>query len=124
MARKSFSCLSDALKWSEVQDDARYFVRDCIHCTSTVGGKNILRPLEPELYVIVPKYFLQFYYVELSPSKNDEKYILMLCDDYSGYCSFLKFGDTSAENAVIYLIKWSTDFGVSEKVMSDCPTHF
>ena len=104
--------------------DVRTFVRGCIHCRSTIGGKNIPRPFGPAHFGTKPNDLLQFDYLDLGPSQSGEKYFLMLKDDHSSYCRLFAFADTSADNAAQAIIDCCAAFGVPNGLMSDGPTHF
>jgi len=110
--------------WSTMTSDVRSFVRACIHCLSTTGGGKIPRPFGPSAHGTKANDLLQFDYIELGPSTNGEKYVLMLRDDHSDYKWFFAFADTSAENAAQAIIDWSAAFGVPNGLISDGPTRF
>ena len=110
--------------WSTAASDVRSFVRACIHFLSTVGVGKVPRPFGPSVHGTAPNDLLQFAYIELGPSTDGCKYVLMLRDDHSDYKWFFAFSDTSAENAAHAIIDWCAAFGVPKGLMSDGPTHF
>ena len=110
--------------WSMMASDLRSFVRACIYCLSTVGGGKIPRPFFPSVHGTAPNVLIQFDDIELGPSTDGCKYVLMLRDDRSDYKWFFAFSDTSAENAAHAIIDWCAAFGVPKELMSDGPTHF
>lgn len=57
-------------------------------------------------------------------SPSGEKYILMLCDDHSGYSQLYPAETTSADTDTNGIIDWSAAFGVPEGTMFDGPSHF
>lgn len=71
-----------------------------------------------------PNDLLQFDYIDLGPSNNCDKYVLMLRNDHLDYKLFYCFPNTNAESAAIAIIKWCSMFGVPTTFMSDGPTHF
>ena len=110
--------------WSTLSDDVRLFVRSCIHCLSTLGGEKIPRPFGPAVHGTKPNDLLQFDYIELGPSNNGDKYVLMMRDDHSDFKLFYCFPNTNAENAATAIVEWCSLFGVPNALMSDGPTHF
>lgn len=70
-----------------------------------------------------PNSLLQFDYIELVQSKHSEKYLLMVCDDYSSYAWLFAFPEITAKNATRAIIDWSAAFGVPHGLMSDGHTH-
>lgn len=60
-----------------------------IHCLSTFGGERVPRPFVRLIHGTVANSVLQFYYIETVPSDPEDKYILMLRNDRSGYKWFL-----------------------------------
>lgn len=71
-----------------------------------------------------PDDVLQFDYIELGPSSDGDKYVLMLREAHSSYAWFFAFSDTPAENGARGTVDWSAAFGVPDGLMSDGPTHF
>eukprot|EP00178_Gracilaria_changii_P000257 TRINITY_DN1027_c0_g1_i1.p2 TRINITY_DN1027_c0_g1~~TRINITY_DN1027_c0_g1_i1.p2 ORF type:complete len:1106 (+),score=114.18 TRINITY_DN1027_c0_g1_i1:5972-9289(+) len=69
--------------WKTLRQDVYAFVKACIHCLSTTGGEKVPRPFGPALHGTTANDLLQFYYIEIGPSKARLKYILMLRDDHS-----------------------------------------
>ena len=116
--------LKSVFKWSTLAEDVRAFVRACIQCLSTLGGEKIPRPFGPSVRGTSPNDLLQFDYIELGPSLNGDKYVLMLRDDHSDYKLFYSFPDTNAENSATAIVEWCSMFGVPNTLMSDGPTHF
>lgn len=110
--------------WSTMTTDIRTFVQACIHCLSTIGGGKVPRPFGPAVHGTSPNDLLQFDYIELGPTPDGTKYVLMLRDDHSDYHWFFAFPDTSAENAAVAIIDWCAALGVPNGFMSDGPTHF
>ena len=110
--------------WSTMTTDVRSFVRACIHCLSTVGGRKVPRPFVPAVHGTKPNDLLLFDYIDLGPSTVGDRYVLMLKDDHSGYCWFYPHGDTSPVNAADAITDWCAAFGVPNGLMSDGPAHF
>ena len=90
--------------WSTISTDVWTFVRACLHCLSTTGGGQVRRPFGPSVFGSEANDLLQFDYIELGPSSEGAKYVLMLRDDHSDYNWFFPLADTSAENAAVAII--------------------
>lgn len=116
--------LSKMFFWQTLSVDVRDFVKACIHCLSTKSGSKTPRPFGAAMHGTKPNDVLQFDYIELLPSKNGCKYVLMLRDDLSDYKWFFEFADTLATNAATAIIDWCAAFGVPKSLLSDGPTHF
>ena len=116
--------LQSSFYWKTPDSDVRYFLRACSHCLSTVAGVKVPCPFDPAVHGTQANDLLQFDYIELGPSTEGSKYVLMLRDDHSDYKWFFAFPDTSAENAAHAIIDWCAAFGVPNGLMSDGPTHF
>lgn len=104
--------------------DIQTFVRACIHCLSRTGGEKVPRSFGPSVHCISRNDLIQVDYIEITPSRTGEKYVLMLRDDHSDYKRFFAFANTAAGNAAQAFIDWWAAFGVQRTLMSDRPTHF
>lgn len=104
--------------------DVRSFVRACIHCLSTTGGRKVPRPLGPVVHGKKPSELLQFDYFEIGLSWTGEKYVLLLRDKHFDYKWMFAFSDTATANAAQAIINCCAAFGVPNSLMFDEPTHF
>lgn len=64
--------LSTFYSWSTLHEDVSMFVKACIHCISTVGVEKVPRPFGPALYGTKPNDLLQFDYIEIVKSMQDQ----------------------------------------------------
>lgn len=103
--------LSPAFSWSFLSNDVCLFVSSCIHCISTKKGEMIPRPHSPALHGTEPNDLLQFYNIELGLGSTGDNYILMLCDDRSGYSWLYPPEIISAETAAHAILDWCAAFG-------------
>lgn len=110
--------------WTTISADVHLFVSSCILCLSTTGGGNIPRPFCSALHGTKPNDLIQFDYLEMSPRRSGEKYVLMVRDDHSGYCWLYRASSTDARTAAEYLVDWCAAFSAPCGLMSDGPTHF
>lgn len=100
------------------------FIHTCIHCLSTSGGEKTAHPFGQFVHGTKPNDLLQFDYLEIGSSSENEKYVLMMRDDHSGYVWLFPSTYISAEHAAQSIIDWSAAFGVPGSLMSYDPTHF
>ena len=110
--------------WTTLSEDIRAFVKNCIHCLSTLKGTKEPRPFGPAVHGTAPHDLLQFDFIEMGPGTNGLKYILMLRDDFSSYCLLFPCERANAENAADALMEWCSLFKAPAMLMSDCGTHF
>ncbi len=100
--------------WKTLSQYIRTFVKACIHCLSTTGGKRVPRPFGPAVHGTEPNDCLQFDFLEMAPSKAGYKYILLLRDDFSSYCWLFPFATATAENAADVNIRLGNSFYSSQ----------
>ena len=110
--------------WDTPKFDVHTFLSSCIHCISTTRGHKEPRPYGPALHGLAPNDLLQFDFLEMAPSNTDMKYILMIRDDFSGYCWLLPLINADSENAADALIEWVSTFTVPKSLMTDGGSHF
>lgn len=116
--------LRQAFFWSKLTADVRSFVSACIQCLSTTGGEKVPRPFGPVLHGTSPNDLLQIDCIELGPSSQGVRYVLMIRDYYSSYRWIFPFYSTSEENAAHAIIDWRAAIGTPRGLTSDGPTHF
>lgn len=116
--------LTPVLFWRTGVDDAKSFVRACIHCLFTTGGTRAPLHFGPTILGVKPNTLLQFDYLELRPSVVSQKYVLLLRDDYSGYCWLIQFSGSTSVNAPHDNIDWCAVFGLPGGLISDLQTSF
>lgn len=95
----------------------------CISFFSTIAIDTAHSRYGPALHSTYANSRVKFNKIELSKSPTGDKYVLLLCDDHSGYTWFYPAESTSADTVVSELIDWSTDFGVPIDLMADFPTN-
>jgi len=110
--------------WDTLSEDVSRFVKGCIHCISTTGGKRVPRPFGPSVHGTAPNDLLQFDFLEIGPGADGIKYILMMRDDFSSYCWLFPFSNANSDSTAMALLEWSSSFNVPRMLMSDQGTHF
>lgn len=104
--------------------DVRTFALACNRCLFTVKREKVPRPFGPAVFDTEPSDLVQIDYIDLEPSKNDDKYVLVLRDDHSHYELFFCFPNTDTEIAATAITEWCFIFEVSSALMSYGPAHF
>ena len=110
--------------WSTVREDVDKFLKACIHCISTKGGRREPRPFGPALHGMFSNDLIQFDFIEMGPSSTGMKYLLMIKDDFSSYSWFIPFSNANAENAADGLLEWCATFSIPKYLMTDGGSHF
>lgn len=82
------------------------------------------RPFGPALQGTAPNDLLQFDYIEIGPTTDSGKHVLMLPENHSDYKWIFPLCDTSAKNAAVAIIDWCAAFSVRQGLISDCLTRF
>ena len=100
------------------------FLKNCLLCLQTKGGKTIPRPLGRTLQAEAPNQVLHFDFYYVGEATNDWKYVLVLKDGLSHFVDLVGCTTTSAEVVVEALLGWFKRFGIVPTWVSDQPTHF
>ncbi len=82
-----------------IRQDTRAFVTSCLLCIMTKSGSTIPRPISTTLHGSKPNEVLHFDYLFLGTSSQDEMYVLVLKDDFSGYCWLSATNSACSEHA-------------------------
>eukprot|EP00171_Calliarthron_tuberculosum_P012252 IDg12252t1 len=110
--------------WTKMSDDIEDFVKSCLHCLATQPGKVIPRPLGHALHASKPNELLHFDFCYMAPGVDNQRYILILNDDHSGYVWLVPTSETDAATVADALLKWFASFGVVRTWVSDRGSHF
>jgi hypothetical protein len=79
---------------------------------ATSGGIRTPRPLGESIHAERPNQVLHFDFLYMGVSNMGAKYVLILKDDFSGFCMLHVCKDADSETTVTALMKWSSLFGV------------
>lgn len=71
--------------WKGLTTDAKDFVSNCLLCVRSRSGSKVPRPLSSTLNASKPNEVLHFDYVYLGDGDNENRYVFILKDDFSGY---------------------------------------
>lgn len=101
-----------------------HFMKLCLLCLQTKGGKVIPRPLGRTMQAEEPWKVLHFDYYFVGDATNGWKYVLVMKDGLSHFVELVGCATTSSEVAVEALLDWFKRFGIVLTWVSDQPTHF
>ena len=114
--------ITDKFVWKGMNDDIDAFVSDCLLCAKSRTGERIPRKLGNLLHGERPNELIHFDFLYIHPGVSP--YLLLIKDDFSGFCLLYRCGSTDAESVVEALALWISLFGVPASFHSDTATHF
>ena len=110
--------------WESLKKDVAQFVNSCIHCLATRARERIPRPLATALHAERPNEVLHMDYLFMGASSTEQKYVLLIRDDLSGYVWLWPTTDATSDAAAEALSMWIGVFGGFEWLVSDQGSHF
>lgn len=78
--------IKENMYWETMDEDIKAFVQSCLVRKLFSSGDKIRRPLGSQLHAVKVSELLHFDYLYIGESFNQMEYILILKDDFSGYC--------------------------------------
>ena len=128
------SAISARFTWPAMAKDVNAFVRSCLHCLPTRGGKMIPRPLAEALHGTQPNTVLHFDFLKMAhltpkfkadPSTHSFEYLLVLKDDFSSYVDLIPTVSCTSPDVVNALLAWYARFGgIPGTWVTDQGSHF
>lgn len=100
----TLSAILSQCRWEVMPADVNTFMRACINCISTSIAKKISWTFGTSVHDTRTTDFLQFYFLDVGPEHDRNRYILTLSDHHTAYMSLFAFEGTSrlyAAQAVI-----------------------
>ena len=79
------SIIRESFDWSTLHEDVSTFVKGCLHCLVSQSGEIVPRPLGTALHVQQTNEVVHLDYLFMGPSKSENRYLLLMRDDLSGY---------------------------------------
>ena len=110
--------------WKSLKKDVAQFVNSCIHFLANRAGEHIPRPLATALHAERPNEVLHVDYLFMGASSTEQKYVLLIRDDLSGYVWLWSTTDAPSDAAAGALSMWIGVFGGFEWWVSDQGSHF
>ncbi|KAJ8539125.1 hypothetical protein ON010_g12746 [Phytophthora cinnamomi] len=91
--------IGEGFTWIGMKSDIEYFVRRCLHCTSSLGGSPHPCVLGEAMYAENPNELIHREYLFTEESTTGEIYVLVIKDDASKYVWLLPCKSAVAEAA-------------------------
>jgi transposase InsO family protein len=114
--------------WPGMRDDINAFVASCLHCLPNRLGHRVPRPVAQTAHADAPGVLLavDFLYIGAPSSSASHKYswLLVVRDDFSGFCTLTPAESCTARVVVDSLLSWFANFGVVRHIVSDRGSSF
>ena len=107
-----------------MEEDIKAFVQSCLVCILSSSGEKVRRPLGSQVHASKVNELLHFDYLYVGESSNQKEYILILKDDFSGYCFLRSCRKADAETTAEVLMEYFTTFVPVLSWFSDQGSHF
>ena len=123
--------LRDRFYWPEMTEEVNSFLRGCLLCAKTQGGKVKPRPLGKALAGKKPGESLHMDYLSLTEAwegmegqEPDSKGVLVSKDGFGGYVLLAAANKFDAKQTETSAVEWASIFGVPDMLVTDGGTHF
>lgn len=123
-ADSTYHALRERFIWTDMREDTRSFVSSCLLCVLSKSGDKVPRPLASTTHSTKPNEVIQFDYLFLGESEDDNKYVLVVKDDLSSYCWLDATPAANAEHTADVLARWMRTFTCPKVWISDQGSHF
>ncbi len=120
--KNTSSFIKDLFVWKGMDDDIAAFVEQCILCCKTRSGERNPRKIASLLHAEHCNELLHFDFLYMH--EGHSPYLLLLKDDFSGFCLLYRCGSSDSESVVEALSAWIGMFGVPKLFHSDTASHF
>lgn len=118
------AALREEFTWNGLTTIAKYVFSIYLLCLLSRSGAKVPRPLATTLHDEKPNDVLQFDYLYLGESDNDEKYVFVVKGDFSCYAWLGSASNASATHAVEVMSWWESIFTARMYWVSDQSAHF
>ncbi len=116
--------IKERVNWEGMEEDVKAFVKGCMVCLLSSSSDKVRRPLGSQIHAEKVRELLHFDYLYVGESSNNKEYILILKDDFSGYCFLRACEKADAETTAEVLMEYFTTFVPVLSWFSDQGTHF
>ena len=116
--------LKEKLHWDNMEGDVKSFVNGCLVCLLSSSGNHVRRPLGTQIHAERVGELLHFDFLYVGESTNHMEYVLLLKDDFSGYCFLRACQKADAATTAEVLMEYFTTFVPVLQWFSDQGTHF
>lgn len=118
--------MKEKFTWSQHRADVRYFVTSCLLYILRKSVERIPRPLSTDIHATKPNEIIHLYYLyqgESGDEDNQQKYVLMVKYDLSGYCWLKPSSLENAEHIAKILARWNGVFNAPSTWVYDQSSH-
>ena len=116
--------IKEKMVWENMEGDLKSFVQGCLVCLLSSSGERVRRPLGTQIHAERVGELLHFDYLYIGESSTQMEYVLILKDDFSGYCFLRACKQADAATATEVLMEYFTTFVPVLQWFSDQGTHF
>jgi len=116
--------LREHFVWKDQREDVRSFISSCLLCVLGKSGNKIPRPLSTTIHACKPNEVIHFDYLFLGENDKEQKYVLVVKDDLSGYCWLEPSASACSEHTAEVLARWMRIFTTPSIWVSDQGSHF
>jgi hypothetical protein len=110
--------------WLKMEEEVHAFVKTCLQCLCTRGGRIEPRPWGEQLHATKPGEVLHLDFLYMGSSDDGSTYLLLLKDDAGKYVLLVNCVRAGASEAANALLSWFALFGVVRVWVSDQGSHF
>ncbi len=120
--RSTKASIKDVFVWTDMDLMIEDFCQKCILCAKTRAGDRVPRPLGNLSVGEFPNDLIHFDYLYLDEGRYS--YLLLIKDDFTGYCMLHRARAADADTTAEGLAAWISLFGVPKMFHSDTGSHF
>jgi hypothetical protein len=110
--------------WPELHDDVIQMLAKCIVCLKSEKGYIIPRPLGHIHRGHNFNEVVHLDFMSMEDSNDGLRYLLVMKDDFSGFCRLYSTPDATAISAVHAIMDWIANFQMMKVIISDQGPHF
>ncbi len=122
--RTTLDAIRRVFWWPKMEDEVADFVKSCLQCLCTRGGRLEPRPLGESIHATKPGEVLHMDFLYMGPSEEGSKYLLLLKDDAGKYLMLVNCARAGSTEAAQGLLTWFAFFGIVRVWVSDQGSHF
>nr|CCA27306.1 AlNc14C503G11959 [Albugo laibachii Nc14] len=110
VTRTTVQSVKALFEWSSLDSDVKTFCRGCLHYLRN-GSSMEPRPFGESLHATRPNELIHFEYLEIPAIEDNNRYILILDEEISGYVELIVCSTASADKVQKALLEWLKRLG-------------
>ena len=110
--------------WENMEKQVHEWRHACLHCIKLFSGEVIPRPIGAQLMAERPGEVVSLDYIKLGQTRTGYMYALMIVDRFTRLVMFLPNDKTTAVFAARGLVRWSSQHGLPQWLITDGGSHF